>query len=244
MIQHVRQQFTSAIDDTDIVWGMHLWHERSQLEWCLPLLRAQYPRSRVALINDGDGDDYSDVARRFDCDYIHGEHLGRLREGHLFVRRLLGELRRGSESYCFKIDPDTRIWRRFATLPAFSCVFGTLETLTEGCRDEILVPANVQGGCIGMTSDVVDAMLASDGLSEEQCATRCFEGWARCHDTLRVVARDRFCDDFIISWLAHALGVPIVESTEIRSRWRRKIVNPGLRFAITHPHKLPAATSA
>jgi hypothetical protein len=89
-----------------------------------------------------------------------------------------------------------------------------------------------------MTRDVVDAIVASDLLTEEYCATRCLDTWARCLDMAKTVAHDRFCDDFVLSWLAHRLGVPIVESADIRCRWRRPVDNPDLRFAVTHPHKL------
>jgi hypothetical protein len=238
MIQHLRHEFVASCDDTDIVWAIHLYRERRQIAWCLPLLRAQYPASRVVLINDGDDEDYEDLAQAFACDYVRGEHLCQLSTCHLYVRRMLCALSRGSETYCVKIDPDTRVWRRFSVLPGFSSMFGTLETITELHREEISVPANVQGGCMGMTRDVVEAMLASDLLTEEYCVTRCLETWTRCRDMVLTVRQGRFCDDFVLSWLAHRLAIPIVESPDIRSRWRRTVSNPDLRYAITHPHKL------
>jgi hypothetical protein len=241
MIHHVRQRFVTNCDDPDIVWAIQLYRSRRQLEWCLPLLRRHYPESRVVLINDGDGETYEDIAAQFRCEYICGEHLYHLSMCHLYVRRLLRALRQGAESYCFRIDPDTGVWRRFSALPAFSSLFGTLETISEGHGDEILVPANVQGGCIGITGDVVEAMLASELLSEEYLSTRCLETWARCRDMAKTARIGQFCDDFVLSWLAHRLGVPIVESADIRSRWRKTIDNPDLRYAITHPHKLVSA---
>lgn len=237
MIESLRHRFVTPCDDTDIAWAIHVYWNRRQLAWCLPRLRAHFPWSRVVVINDGDDEKYEDLVREFRCDYIRGERWYQLSTCHLWVRRLLCALQQGSESYCFKIDPDTGVWRRFFSLPAFSSLFGTLETITEGYRDEILVPANVQGGCIGMTSDVVNAMLASDLLNED-CATRCLETWARCRDMAVAVRSGAFSDDFIVSWLAHRLGVPLVESPDIRSRWRKTVANQDERYAITHPHKL------
>ena len=46
-------------------------------------------------------------------------------------------------------------------------------------------------------------------------------------------------DDFVISWAAHACGIPLLESSEICSRWRRTVTNDQLHHAVTHPHKLP-----
>jgi hypothetical protein len=143
----------------------------------------------------------------------------------------------GEEPYLFKIDPDTRIWRRLTTLPCFSSVFGTLETVTENHRDAIAPPPNVQGGCIGMTRDAAAAMLASGLIDEELCVTHYAHTWARCSDMRACASRGSCCDDFIISWAAHAVGVPIVGAAEIASRWRRTVSNGDLRYAITHPHK-------
>jgi hypothetical protein len=57
---------------------------------------------------------------------------------------------------------------------------------------------------------------------------------------LSTAARGRFCDDFVITWAAHQVGIPIVPSSEILSYWRRNAANRERRYAITHPHKLSA----
>ena len=105
-----------------------------------------------------------------------------LETGHLHLRRMLTHMLAGDETYFFKIDPDTRVWRRFRCLPAFSSMFGTLETISEGCQAEIDVPANVQGGCMGMTRDAAEEMLSSGVLSLENCGVRYMQTWARCLD--------------------------------------------------------------
>ena len=238
-IAHVRQSFNENIHDEDVVWALQLHESRRQLQWCLPALRASYPCSRVVVISDGDSDDYEDLVQQYHCDYVTGQHLMTLSTCHLYVERLFRALLAGTETYCIKIDPDTRIWRRFARLPAFSCIFGTLETITEGHGSEILFPANVQGGCIGMTRDAVEEMCSSGLLTAETCSAASRTTWARCEDMVATVAAGRFCDDFVISWLASQLHIPIVESAEIRSRWRRRVQQTReLRFAVTHPHKI------
>ncbi len=163
-----------------------------------------------------------------------------LQTSHRYVRRLLRALTDGQEVYVVRIDPDARVARRFRSLAAFSSVFGTLETISEGRQDEISVPANVQGGCIGMTRDAAVRMLRSGILNHRTCATGFLTTWARCEDMRRVAARGSCSDDFIISWAAHRLGIPIVESSEIRSRWRRPVDNRELKYAVTHPHKVGA----
>jgi hypothetical protein len=236
-IERTRLQYNTDVPDHEIAWAIQLHHSRGQIEWCLDLLRAAYPTSRVVLISDGDGEDYRDIATRHQCRYVRGEHLHALETCHLYVRRLLTALADGAEAYCFKIDPDTAVWRRFTSLPAFSALFGTPETITEGRLAEIHGAPNVQGGCIGMTRDVVDDLLASDALSRENCVERHLATWARCDDMVRTAARGQFCDDFVLSWAARHIDVPICDHPEIKSRWRRLPASPHA-YAITHPHKL------
>jgi hypothetical protein len=233
-------RFTWSPDpsDSDIAWVIQLFRHREQLRWAAQFLRRHYPRSRVVIISDGDGEDYQDIADEYTFDYVRGAHLMLLETSHEYMVRMLRTLVAGNETYLFKIDPDTRVWRRFRNCPAFTCLFGTLETVSEGQRDEIAVPANVQGGCIGMTRDAAEAMLDSDLLSPRYLVDSYAQTWARCHDMVRAAAQGKCCEDFIISWVAHQLGIPIVESPEIRSRWRRTPRNDDGRYAITHPHKL------
>jgi hypothetical protein len=239
-LRTLRYTYNETITDADIVWTVQLHHSYAQLDWCLSHLRAIYPDARVVLIADGDGVDYGPLASRYGCTYHEGQHWMTLEHSHLYVRRLLTLSLNGNETYCFRIDPDTRVWRRFTRLPAFSAIFGTLETISEG-QSEIRVPANVQGGCLGLTRDAAAAILESGHVNEINCGERALQTWARCRD-MRIKTRRGSCsDDFILSWAAHECGIPLVECAEIRSRWRRHVTNVGLQYAVTHPHKLAAA---
>jgi hypothetical protein len=242
-IQPFRLTYHNDVPNDEIAWAMHVHHSHGQVEWCLDLLRRSYPDSRVVLINDGDGEDYAAVCRDYRCAYVAGQHLHRLETCHLYVRRTLETLVAGPETYCFKIDPDTGVWRRFRRLPAFSCMFGTLETITEGRLAEIEGPPNVQGGCIGMTRDVAEAILTGDVLTHEACVVRAKDTWARCEDMRRTVDRGQMCDDFVMSWAVAGAGVHIVHSTEVRSRWRRITVGTKGDVAIMHPCKRGASES-
>lgn len=238
MIESCRVRFRSDIPDREIAWGMHVYKDRDQLAWCAPLLREHYPTARVVVIADGDGERYEDLAERYGLDLVIGEHLYHRDTGHAFVNRMLTHLLSGSESYLFKIDPDTRIWRRFRQLPAMTAVFGTFETLSEGGRSEIQTPANIQGGCVGMTRDAAAAILASQVLNYQSCAVDYARTWARFPEALHFAQHGGLLEDCIFSWGAYQCGIPFVESPEIRSRWRMTPPNPDLRFAVTHPHKV------
>jgi len=245
-IDPVRLGWNVQPRDADVAFAIQVFRSRDQLRWCVESLRRHYPTARVVVISDGDGEDYSDIGTTYALDYIRGEHLMRLQSAHRYVTRLLQALVAGPEPYLFKIDPDTKVWRRLETCPAFTSVFGTLETVSEGMGREIRVPANVQGGCIGLTRDAAQALLDAGILSEQNCVLRHRETWARCDDMLKSASRGRICDDFILSWAAHQIGIPIVEAPEIRSRWRRTPDNSEGLYAVTHPHKLvaPAASTA
>jgi hypothetical protein len=242
-LEHICHRFSSDIREEDVAWVIQLFDSRAQLEWCAPMLRKHYPQSRVVLISDGDGETYEDIAALYQFQYIRGEHLMRLDTAHLYVERLLTALIEGPERYCFRIDPDTKIWRRLKSLPSFTSIFGTLETVSEGLSDEIAVPANVQGGCIGFTKDAVEQLLSSGFINRHTCVTNWRDTWARCLDMVDTAQNGRLSDDFIISWAAYQTGIPIVESSEIRSRWRRTITNEDVKYAITHPHKLPVLSN-
>lgn len=235
-IQPFRLTYHADVPDTEIAWAIHVYRSHGQLEWCLDLLRRSYSASRVVLVNDGDGENYSAACQEYRCDYVDGEHLHYFDTCHLYVRRVLSVLAKGSETYCFKIDPDTGVWRRFRELPAFSCMFGTLETITEGRLAEIYGPPNVQGGCIGMTRDVVQTILYGDALTRESCVTRAKDTWARCEDMRRTVDNGQFCDDFVLSWVASQMGTHLLSHDEIRSRWRRVDAERSTA-AVGHPHK-------
>ncbi len=238
MIKHIRYCFRSGVPESEIAWCVQLYHSREQLEWCAAYLRGHYPRARVCVVSDGDGVSYGDLARKYRLTYIEGEHLMTLATCHLYVERLLNILLDGPEEYLFRIDPDTRVWRPFISLPAFSCLFGTLESISENYRSEIMTPPNVQGGCIGMTRDVAQEIRNSGIIGYQNCTVDYANTWARCTDMLCCASSGSFADDYVLSWAADQLNIPILDSPEIRSRWRIQVDNTGLRYAVTHPHKV------
>lgn len=238
MITTFRCGHNVDVPDREIAWVINAYNCYDQLEWCMSNLRSAYPSSRVVIVSDGDDVDYRSITHRYGCHHVVGEHLHTLETCDGYVRRSLSALLDGIESYCFKIDPDTKVWRRFMRLPSFSSIFGSLETVSEAGREPIGVPANVQGGFIGMTRDAVESMLKSDSLSYEHCTLKCLDTWARCIDMMLTVNNKSFCDDFLISWLANDVGIPIVGLEEVRSFWRRTPVNVDAKYAVTHPHKI------
>lgn len=224
--------------DAEIAWCIQLY--QSYPRRCLQYLRQSYPRSRVVLLVDGDVENigrYAQLASEFKAELVAGEHLMEFQTSHLYVTRLLQQALAGGEPYFFRIDPDTRIWRRFAWLPGLNCAFGSLETVTAGLNARIRHPPNVQGGCIGLTRDVCNHILAAGILSYEACVTSARQGWVRCLDCEYVAANSSMLDDFVISWAVDAAGYPVVQHAEIASYWCNAVDNQQGTYAITHPHK-------
>lgn len=222
--------------DAAIAWCIQLY--QSYPGNCLRYLRESYPSSRVVLVVDGDADNlprYETLAREFRATVVRGEHLMQFATNHLYVARLLEQAVAGPERYFFRIDPDTRIWRRFTWLPDLSCAFGTLETVTELFKDRVRHPPNVQGGCLGLTRDVAEGVLASGVLNHDQCVNEA--RWVRNRDSEYVVSKGVMLDDFVISWAVDAAGFPILPHPEIASYWRNVSPNTDLAYAVTHPHK-------
>lgn len=224
--------------DTDIAWCIQLY--QSYPRRCLQYLRQSYPQSRVILLVDGDTGNaarYQHLGDEFQAQVIAGEHLMGFRTSHLYVTRLLQQALAGPERYFFRIDPDTRVWRRFSWLPGLPCAFGTLETVTVAFNDRIRHPPNVQGGCIGLTREVCHGVLAAGILNYQSCVANARKGWVRNLDCEHVAANGSMLDDYVISWAVDAAGYPVLQHAEIASYWRNAIDNSALAYAVTHPHK-------
>lgn len=224
--------------DQDIVWLIQLFNSHPQM--CLAHLREAYPHSRVVLIADGDSENfgrYRAISTEFSAELVLGEHLMKFQTTHDYVTRLLQHAVSGRERYVFRIDPDTRIWRRFSWLPEIACAFGTLESVTVAFQDRIRHPPNIQGGCIGLARDVCLAILDQNILNYDACVTHARSGWVRNRDCEHVTAKGMMLDDFVLSWAADAAGFPLLPHAEIASYWRDPVSNETLQYAVTHPHK-------
>lgn len=232
-------------DDCDVAWCIQLY--QSNPARCLQHLRTHYPESRVVLLVDGDATNlarYAELAAEYRAELVSGEHLMAFSTSHLYVERMLQQALCGTERFYFRIDPDTRIWRRFRWLPDLACAFGTLETISTAFQDRIAHPPNVQGGCIGLTREAIEGVLDAGVLSYQRCVLDARTGWLRCADCEHIAGRGSMLDDFVLSWAVDAAGFPVLQHPEIASYWRDAVHNTDLRFAVTHPHKEMEYSSA
>jgi len=220
----------------DITFFLNVYRDFALARRCLLRVRAHYPASRIVVVSDGDHDPrYLALAAELNLAYSVGERLYLLSRGGALVQRMLDLFLAHPSACLLKLDTDTLVHRRFRWLPAGDSVFGTLEHRTNK-YGEPLQPPNVQGGCLGLTLAAArrlreSEVFASSRLNEPRST------WACCRDMAERVAAGYVSFDFLVRYGCSELAIPAVEFDEVRSLWRGRVDNPGLRYAATHPHK-------
>lgn len=204
----------------------------AQLEFFLTHFRRAYPRAPLAVVSDGvDDPAYPTLCQRYGAVYRLGRFLKRIECGGTWWRRTLTIGLDLGTPYIVKVDPDTRFWRPFTSGPQFA-VSGAIDW--RGTHKE-----NVLGGCQAITRDAARLILKSRLLSSPEL---------RRHD---VLAADK---DWIFGWtpsgylgtdasliyLCRRLRIPWGTWPEAEGvAYRNAPDNTDLRYAVTHPHKLP-----
>ena len=225
--------------DKDITFYVQVFKEVADIRICLKYLRRYYKESRIILISDGDNDPrYRKIACRYKAEYIAGERLYTVENGGRMIQRMFNAYLEKPSDYLIKLDPDTRVHRRFRYLPYGKIIFGTLEWQTVGCKTP-LNPPNVQGGCIGFTS-VAAREITESGLllSDELLDYR--NTYADNFDIIdRAENAGLISFDFITRYVCRCLNISPVPFDEVYSVYRGNIASHGEDYAVTHPHKAP-----
>jgi hypothetical protein len=199
-------------------------------------VRRVFPGVRLLLVSDGDDDPrWPVLAARARADYVRGDWLYGLEHGGRIVQRMLALHLERPTPWLIRIDTDTRVHRRFRWLPLGTCVFGTLERETYTHRQR-LDPPCVQGGFLGFTVSAVERLSASR-LYESHSLCDPSATWADTQDVMERASGGRVSFDHLVRYGCRELGVEMREFDEVRSVWRGRVRNDGLRYAVTHPHK-------
>ncbi len=227
-----------------------------QLEWCISHLRKSYHEANVILISDGHRDPMY-LPEKYNTIFIAGQKLKIISCGALWWKRFFTEALKTNADIIFKIDPDTKIWRRLNYLPS-SDFFGMLEGT-----------AYIQGGCQGFNRKFAEKIIESKITEEENYKNQDFWGnpdFKACNPD-----PNYFSTDWSMIHMAKRLNATLEKHPEIYSRWvpfdfLRKAPanwtmqqfaedyqipkesefwkifvdenNQDLKYAITHPHKL------
>jgi len=227
---------TAEYRDQDLTFVLQVYRDHGLAREAMARLRGVFPGARVVLVSDGDADPrHAALAARYGAEYVMGERLYGVQHGGRIVQRMLDLYLERPTPWLFRIDTDTRVHRRFRWLPTGSCVFGTLEHETEA-HGERLDPPCVQGGCIGFTRPAAERLSVS-GLFLSPSLLDWAGTWATTRDTRERARNGRVSFDHLVRWACRELDLSPREYDEVRCLWRRRVPNPGLRYAVTHPHK-------
>lgn len=219
-----------TIGGDDITFYLNSHADAHLLADCLGSIRAVYASSPIIIRADGDDDpSIGIVGRRFGAEVIYGPWLFTIERGGQIVDEMLRLFLRAPTTWLFKVDPDTRVHRRFERLPTVDCIFGTVQQ--QGGL------FSIQGGCVGFTVGAARRLHAS-GAARDPALARVPPPWAfnrALRD--RPVERGLISVDWVVGWTARQLGIPLVDWPEILSEWQLQPDLEGDRYAVTHPHK-------
>lgn len=237
-----------------------------QIDWCLSNLRKSYPKANVILISDGGRIDYG-LPQKYNTVFVAGEKLKIISRGALWWKRFLTEALKTDADVIFKIDPDTKIWRRLNYFPD-SDFFGMLTNKGE-------IDEHIQGGCQGFSRSFAEKIIDSKITEDENYKDLNF--WGSPAFKAAHAAPDYFSTDWSMIHIAKRLNATREKHTEILSIWvpfsflknappnwtmkhvieryqmLRKVPseiwtvfveekNPDLKYAITHPHYVSRPT--
>ena len=216
---------------TDLTFYLNTYYDCELLEICLQQLRKVYPKSHIIIRSDGDPDQSIPViARQYNGKYAYGERLMIIQKGGEIVHEMFRHFLVNPTPYLFKIDPDTRVSRPFKALPDELCVFGTVQHQAD--------LFSIQGGCIGFTLDAVKKLYASNLFMDTELA-QCPPPWCINEALLRRPMQLGLTSiDWTLGWVCKKTNIKLVNCPEIMSKWLYTPKNEGLRYAVTHPHKL------
>lgn len=225
-----RPPSTSAPAGRAITFYLNVFRDAGLLDGCLSSIRGAYPDARVLVRSDGDDDPrIATIAAAHGARFVDDINRYGLTHGGDYVQVMFERFLEAPTDWLFKIDPDTRVHRRFEALPDGCRVFGTLQ------RQRPLY--SVQGGCIGFTRAAVEHFVERGTFRDPRLARNPPPYLASSAYLGEHLSRGFIAEDWAIGWACGETGVEMVDWPEILSEWRITPDNGDLRYAITHPHK-------
>lgn len=185
-------------------------------------IRSLYPSNPILAIADGHTNDqpFRDEVASQRVELVEGEWLKAPETGGAWVERMLREfLTRSEAEVLIKLDPDSRLHRRFKSMPRGDW-FGSI-------NHSYFRPL-VRGGCLGLSRRACELILASEILSDP-----IYQGL-----TFRYLSEGIWLafTDGIIADACFKLGLTPSAWEEVLISNREEDLR-GSSWAVTHPHK-------
>lgn len=211
----------------------------AQVSFCLKHLRSCYPIAPVVIIQDGLRNAEIDaVAAKHGAHHIYGAYLKRAECGGAWWHRTLHAASQIGSDYVVKIDPDTRINKRFSHLPT-----GNLSSAVAGRLHNNGTPLEIiQGGAQLFHQTVIDQIIQSGALLDENLKC-CYSYISKdVHGELIKpwwLSQGYLCTDYILSYISRQLGLSLINWDDCGCYGGH---TPNFHetghYAITHRHKI------
>ena len=228
----------SSYQDSDITFCLMVYKDYRDARKAIASIRRSFPRSPVIVISDGDSDPrHVALAERYQCRYILGKRLFLTEYGGQLKHRYLSLFLEQPTKWLVKIDPDTRVHRRFNYLLDGRAIYGTLLYHEPNARPKHF--PIVQGGATcyprAVCQEIIDSgILLSDELLDYR---RTYAEFPQTVRRAEAESEGLVSDDNMNRYLCRQLNIPVCSFPEVYSTWGGPIRNPNCRYALTHPHK-------
>ena len=198
-------------------------------------IRRAYPEADIICIPDGPADiSLLNACRYYRVMRFLGCRLKTLEYGGAWLHRLLAlPLMFSGADVIIKLDPDTRIHRRFEAVPEADW-FGQL-------RSTAFYLPIIGGGCMGFSREFAERVLVSEYLLDPLYKDKRFayQRYGRYRQPGETASDEWIAlTDWIIADVAHRLGVERISWREVLINFREPLPVDLSPWAATHPHPL------
>jgi hypothetical protein len=225
----------SSADAVRICWFVQTYQDLSRLRRTLAGVRHLYPESQVLVVSDGDPDpNIKHACDQYSAGLTLRSRLYGVEHGGELVQKILEEFLATDADILIKIDPDTKVHRRFSMMPSplDSSIYGSVQSA--GSESNRII--SIQGGCIIVPRQAAILLAGSALLESDRLKFPALE-WAVDHGLMARAASGLTSSDQTLGWACRELGLRCREHPEVFSRHRPSLMDAltQRRVAVFHP---------
>ena len=150
--------YNPIVKNTELCFMITVYKETKMLELCLKYLRINYYDENVVVISEGDNDSkLLELARKFRFKLLLGGKIKLIKYGMNWWHRWVYNVSNINAQYYIKLDPDTKITRKFKDFPDAD-LFGKYNFID---RYGYVSRDLIQGCCKGLSRRAINLLLES-----------------------------------------------------------------------------------